>query len=285
MPGVNHPPSEFVLQLIGELQKQVRAISTQQQLTFTDSLGRSVVQLGLIPGSSPPLYGVGILEPTSGQLMIIIGERNGSVGFQMNATSNGKTVLYMGQDSLKDGSGRTQESLYLYRDDGTPALIMADLGTASNHPHQQALAWFDRAGNTVIADDTESGVGVARPHIPVYAMQNTNPATWPSTSATTMTQIALSYIEYQQPKLAWSIECYAPAGVTGEFQLQVGGTTVGTTTVVGGTSGTFAMWGDTQPIPSGFSFGGLYAVALNAQVTAGAGTVSAQPYLLQGQGT
>ena len=285
MPGVNNPPSEYLLQLIGEMQKQIRALATQQQLTFTDSQGRSVVQLGLIPGYSPALYGMGVIEPTSGKLMIVIGERNGDVALQMNSISSGNLVLYMGQDSLKDGSGRSQESLYLYRDDGSPALVLADLGTVPNHPHQQALQWYDRSGHTVFSDDTDGGVGVARPHIPLYALQNTNTATWPNTNATTMTEIAAGYIEYQQPKLSWQMETYAPAGVSGTVELQVNGNTVGSTTVSGGGSGAFALWGDTKPMPSGLTFGSVYPMSLSAQVTAGSGTISVQPYFLQGQGT
>ena len=264
MPGVNQPVDQQFYVRFADLERNVRAIATQQQLTFTDALGELIISLGLIPAgqyASPGQYGI--------------------VGW---SGATGVPVFFVYDTTIPDGSGRRQTVTGITRDDGTAALQCADLGTVLNHPHQQALQWFDRSGNNVIADDTVSGVGLARPHIPM-SMSNTNISTWPATNATTSTQIAGGYAEYQHPKVFFAIQCYAPANVTGNFYLQYNGTTIAQTSVVGGTSGQFYLWSSTVAVPSGLTFGSVYTLGINADVAAGTGTVYAQPYLLQGQGS
>ncbi len=261
MPGVNPPVNERLPQLIADLHNRLRALETQQQLAFSNAVGELIGSLGAVPGY-PGTFGI--------------------VGW---SGYNGNAVFFITDTSIPDGSGRRQTQVVICRDDGSGALVMSDLGTVPNHPHQQALQWMDRTGNVVIADDTNGGVGVARPHIPTYALQNASTATWPQTSATTATQISQCYVEYQQPKLGWVIQCYAPANVTGLFTLQYNGTTIGTQTVVGGAGGLFLTWSNIAAVPSGLGFGQVYSLVLLAQVTAGTGTVYAQSVLIQGQGS
>lgn len=260
MPGVNPPNSEFLFALIGDLQKQIRALASQQQLAFTNAQGEVVVSTGLIPGTTE--YGI--------------------IGYD---GANGHAVFGEFDTTIPDGSGRRQTITALWRDDASLALACADFGTVLNHPHQQALQWYDRSGNTVISDDTVSGTGVARPHIPAFGLVNTNVATWPSTNQTTSTQIAAGIMEYQQPKIYFAIELYAPANVTGNFYLKYNGTTIANYSLAGGSSGAFYAWSGTVAVPSGLTFGGVYTLELDALVAAGTGTVSAQPYLVQGVGS
>ena len=267
MPGVNPPPNEYLLQLIGDMQKQIRALATQQQMVFTNAAGQTIISMGAIPPGGPANIPAGLY---------------GFVAW----SSSGEPVLVAYETTIPDGSGRRQTVTEVQRDDGTLALACADFGTAPNHPHQQALQWYDRLqGNVVVADDTISGVGLARPHIPAFGLANTNISTWPSTTATTSTSIASGYLEYQQPKLQLIIELYAPANVTGNFYLNYNGTNIAQTSLAGGTSGTFSTWNATVAVPSGLSFGAVYPINLNALVAAGSGTIYAQPYFLQGQGS
>lgn len=260
MPGVNPPPNEYLLQLIGQMQRDIRALATQQQMVFTNAQSETIVATGLIPGTSN--YGLAAFDG-----------------------ANGNAVLEVEDAAIPDGSGRRQTITQVFRDDASLALACADFGTAPNHPHQQALQWYDRSGNVVIADDTVSGAGVARPHIPAFGLMNTNVATWPSTNQTTSTQIAAGIMEYQQPKLYFTIELYAPANVTGNFYLKYNGTTIASYGLAGGTSGTFYAWSSTVAVPSGLSFGNVYTIELDALVAAGTGTVAAQPYIVQGVGS
>lgn len=259
MPGINHPIDERLAQIIADHDRRIRAMETQQQQSFTDNLGRVFMTTGLVPGSDPAEYGLLVGNP-----------------------ANAKSTAFFGQTQIPDGSGRTQVVTEFARDDGTTAFAIYDGGTVPGHVHQQAAEWFDRTGHTVFSDDSVSGVGVARPHLTLPQMTNTNTATWPATNATAWTDIADCYAEIQQPKLTWVIALYAPASTTGAYEMVVAGTTLSSTTVVGGASGTFNYWTDTQPIPAGVTFGSIVTVILNAQVTAGTGTILARPMLLQG---
>lgn len=287
MPGVNPPNNERFLADLGGLHNRVRALETQQQSCITDSLGRPIVNFGLVPDGTAR-FGIQVLDPTTGLEVAFLGEgANGygatlileGAGSQIALQSGNTYVFFAGQGLIPDGSGRTQEVVQLARDDGSVALELADAGTVLNHAHQQALQWYDRSGNTVVADDTTSGVGLARPHLTGPALANTNEATWPATTATTWTTIAEAYMERQHPKLSWTISTFAPASTTGQFRLLVNNQQVGSTQTV--SNGSFGSWSDTQPFPSSVtSFGQLALITLQAQVTAGTGSIAAQTFYL-----
>lgn len=292
MPGVNPPVGDQFFVRIADMERRLRAIETQQQSALTDSLGRPIINFGLVPGSDPPRYGIQVLDPTSGLEVAFIGEGSSGYGAALTlegaasqiALQSGSTyVLYAGQAAIPDGSGRTQEVVLLSRDDGTVALELADTGTVLNHPHQQALQWLDRSGNIIIADDTTSGVGVARPHLQGPPLVNTNIGTWPATTAGTWATVAEAYMERQNPKLSWSISTYAPASTTGQFRLLAGNQQIGTTQTI--SNNNVGSWADTQPWPSVVPFGQLGLIALQAQVTAGTGSVAAQCFYLSGTQT
>lgn len=281
MPGVNPPNSEQLQQFLAGLHNRLRALETQQQLTITDSLIRPVVNIGLAPGSNPAAYGIEVIDPATGKPIMFFGDNPSTAytGYEL-VTTGGVMLLYQGTMGFQDGSGRIQQGLLIYRDDGTICLAMADLGTVPNHAHQQALQWYDRSGNTVLSDDTVSGQGIARPHVVASPMVNTNVTTWPATTSTSWTTIANCYHEVQNPKLTWSTQVYASASTTGQFRLLVNNQQIGTTQTV--SNNTIANWSDTQPLPGSPGFGSLALVSMQAIVTAGTGTAGAQTYYLSG---
>lgn len=285
MPGVNPPVNEKFFSQLADMQRNIAALATQQQRTFTNLDGAPLINLGLVPGSNPARYGMQIVDPATGAELIFIGQGTSSKGELVMESESGTVVMFVGTTTIPDGSGRLQQSVLLYRDDGTEALGLTDAGSSPGHTHQQALQWFDRSGNVVLADDTVSGTGVARPHIPTYTLGNTNITTWPQTNATSSTAIAAGAVEYQHPNLTWIINCYAPAGVSAQFSLVYGSATIGTFSMSGGGSGQFQFWEATEPVPAGLTFGQVYNLTLNAHVTAGSGTVYAQPYVIQGIGS
>lgn len=263
MPGVSPPNQEFFLRQLIELKRQFDGLVTNQQMIFSNASDEVIVATGLLPGTNPPNYGL--------------------AGYS-GATNTPVFALY--ETTIPDGSGRRQTVVGIARDDGSLALMCADLGTVLNHPHQQALAWFDRGGNVVFADDTVSGVGIARPHLSMCGgLVNLNPSTWPATTATSATAISGGVSEYQQPKVQWAFYISASANTNGTFTLEYNGATVATQTIVGGTSGNTLYWSSTAAVPSGLTFGSLYNVTLLAQVTSGTGSVGAQCLLLQGAGS
>ncbi|TAM85831.1 MAG: hypothetical protein EPN43_11105, partial [Jatrophihabitans sp.] len=154
-----------------ELQENVRALATQQNAVLSNGDGAMIGSFGIVPGSNPPRYGIVAYSGV-----------------------NGEPVFFTTDTTIPDGSGRRQTVVYLVRDDGSVALALADNGTVLNHPHQQALQWSDRSGNTVFSDDTVSGVGIATPYLQGPYLANTNTATWPSTAQTTWTAIASAFM-------------------------------------------------------------------------------------------
>lgn len=187
--------------------------------------------------------------------------------------TDGRTVAVLGalptQYNRADGS--RQPGLVFYREDGSTAVFLGDANPTVS-PFQQALQITDRAGRAVLADDTNSGHGLANPHITGCTLQDTNTATWPATTAATWTTIAYGYYEVQNPLLSWSFGLQADTGTTGQFRLLVNSSQVGTTQTV--TAG-FATW---SPLPvslvaAGNAIGSIPLIELQAQRTAGTGTV------------
>lgn len=200
--------------------------------------------------------------------------------------TNAAVVFYVGRlgfVSPPAGGAVDQMTVSLARADGGAALQLADLNATPGHAFRQALQWFDRSGNTVMADDTAgSGIGLARPHLNVGSLANMDLNTWPKTSAGAWTTISQCFVERQNPQLTWAIYLYAAAATTAQFRFMLNGSQIGTTQTV--SNNTFALWNDTRPIDSSIAYGTAPLLELQAQITAGAGAGAgyAQQLLLQG---
>lgn len=182
--------------------------------------------------------------------------------------TSGHAVAYLGMAIINDET--PQMVVLLSRDDGTLALALADFGSGV-HPHQQALQWWDRAGQTVVADDVVSN-GLARPHLPLTPMQDWNPANWPQTTSTVFTTIALCGFERQNPYLTWSIQLLADSGATGQFRVLLNGTQLGGIQTVVGSSGS-TQWDFTAALTPDIGFGDVCTLELQARRSAGSGSV------------
>lgn len=139
---------------------------------------------------------------------------------QVNDPTSGTPVFFVGQIPMNDGSGRMQAAVEIFRpQDGSTALIMYDGGVAFGHTLQQALQWYDRlGGNVVIADDTTSGQGLAKPYIPIGFFTDNTVPTSTTTSASFVTLQTLIGFK-QHPKVSGQILVYADSGTTGTIQL------------------------------------------------------------------
>jgi hypothetical protein len=177
--------------------------------------------------------------------------------------------------------GTPQQGFLLARESGELALALADLSPTTS-PLKQALQWLDRARNVVVADDTNSGVGLARPHLNLGVMANTNTATWPSTTATSWTTVGQCYIERQCPGISFVIQTQADTSTSGQFRLTLDGVTIATSSTV---TGGFASWAALYYYPAGWSFGSAPLLTLDAIRTAGTGTIRAQVFYLAGVGS
>lgn len=139
-------------------------------------------------------------------------------GLQVDDPNSGNLTFFLGVQPLIDGSGRNQMVTYLFRNDATFALALADLGTIDGHTFQQALQWFDRQGDTVFADDTVSGQGIARPLISMGAFVDQVVPTATTTSTSFVTLQTLNGYK-QHPKIEGQILVYADSGTTGVIQI------------------------------------------------------------------
>lgn len=233
--------------------RRIEALETRlRELASAQTLGAATVGSG------------GITITNSGSLKVV--------------DANGVTIGLLGAlpAAYNEASG-PQPGFQLQREDGSTALFLGDLSPLTP-PFKQSFQVMDRARNVIFADDANSGVGLARPHLSVGPLTNTNIATWPATTAGTWTTIASCYFEVQQPRLNWGLDLFAPAGVTGQFRLTINTTQIGSTQTV---TNAAALWSDVQPVV-GLAFGAAAFLELQAQVTAGAGTISAQQLFLEG---
>jgi hypothetical protein len=187
-------------------------------------------------------------------------------------TANGTVILYVGTNKIPDGSGRSQQEFFLARDDGSSAFYVADVGTIPNHPHQQAWALLDRAGNIVMAEDTVGGVGLANPYIPLGQFVD---ITAPTATTTSTSFVAMQWCDayLQHPKIRGSVLAQTPAGVTGQFRFTIGGVQIGSAVnVSAGFFGQLAF-----PItawPAGqFTYEKSITLQLEGRVTGGTGAL------------
>ena len=291
MPGVNPPNDQRFAYELAQLHQRLRALETQQQSTITNQLGQPVLNFGLVPGSNPARYGLQFVDPASGNEQMFLGESstgsaltivlegNGSITVKDSETGTTIAVIGALPSAYNRADGSAQPGLLYYREDGSLAAALADLNPTTP-PYKQALQLFDRSGNNIVSDDTNGGVGLARPHLTGPQLTDTNTARWPGTANTTWTTIANAYFEIQQPRLSYVWEIYAPAATTGQFRLLVNGHQIGTTQTIANNA--FGTWSEIAAVPTGTAFGSSPLIELQAQVTVGTGTVIAQQLFLEG---
>lgn len=140
----------------------------------------------------------------------------------------------------------------------------------------------DAHGNRVFAADETSGFGLASPWIPFPTPLDTNVAHWPSTTATTMTNISNSNGYLQHPSLQLVAQGYAPASTTGVFAFYINGTQVGSTWTATNGGLTTTTQNIAVPAPTYLN---PVALQVYAQVTAGTGAVAAQVTAVYGRQT
>jgi hypothetical protein len=142
----------------------------------------------------------------------------------------------------------------LRRADGTLAAQLA-----------AAWSWLDKAGNTLVAEDTIAGAGLARPWVAYSPPTDDNSANWPRTSASSWTTIARSRGITQHPKIKVRAALSADSGTAGQLRL-----CVNSVPVITGAVG--AELNATAALPS-FAHMAEVEFTLQAQVTSGTGNV------------
>lgn len=232
-------------------------------------LERTVRELAAAPALQNATIAQGGIQITNGGSVKVI-DTGGNVTAQMGALP--------AQYNRSDGT--PQPGLRFCRPDGTIALFIGDL-SPTVPPYNAAFQVSDRAGRIVLADDTNSGHGLAAPHIDAGGMYDTNALKWPATTNATFTTIAFKYYEVQNARVTWQIQMYADAGITAQYRLLMSGAQAGTTQTI--PAGTITNWSTDANLPAGVTVGSVVLVELQALSSATSGSARAQCLRFSGQ--
>lgn len=198
-------------------------------------------------------------------------------------TPAGHTVVQAQRIDIPDGSGRKQQVFVLGRDDGSLAFALADLGTTPGHSHQQNWALYDRATNILFAEDTDSGVGLARPYLSLGPFMSNSYPTDTTTSGSFVTLQTLVGFK-QHPKVWVQILGRSDDGTTtGEIRvIDQDGHVIGPVQTV--TAGAYAYYNIGPAVLPGAH---ELAISLNIQArrTAGTGAIGVRGIAAWGQQT
>lgn len=196
----------------------------------------------------------------------------------------GNLFTFIGAIFPAYGDGSNQYGFLLYRQnpDKSAGSLVASL--ASNNPGTaiQTFGLWDNAGNTLWTDDAQAGQGIARPYLS-FPMVPWTSNLWASTSAGTWTTLLVGGPPKQQPKVFLEGAINVPNGVTAQLRLwdAINNVQIGSTvTVSSAPSG--ATW-TIGPAAIGGGHLGLLGLQIQAQITAGAGTVQVTCYTSYGQ--
>jgi len=206
---------------------------------------------------------------------------DGTGGITVVDPNNGLYVMYIGSQPNGNASPPNQMVARFFRSDGTAALQLADDGTIPGHPQLQALQWYDRSGKVIVADDTNGGWGLARPHLPAYGMAQVDPTKWATNTTGSFTDLISGWLEIQNPYLDWGFWLYTDAA-SAQFRVMVNGTQVGTTQTV---NNAWALYQANKiPFPgAGPSlFGTTVTVSVQGRIASGTGNARAECLFLQG---
>lgn len=196
-------------------------------------------------------------------------------------SNSGGRLLYSGPVNPPLLDGTPQQGFELRRADGSLVFLLNDAFPGVDGELNQALTWRDRSNNTVIADDTDSAFGIARPYIPgvFYEARNND---WPTVTSTTFETVYRAKMPRQQPKLivrAWGFN--NTAGATGEIRVMVNGDPAGSTFTTSNSAVTEYVFGPVQN--AGLPLMSTLTVEIQARMVSGSGAVQVGACQIQGQ--
>lgn len=125
--------------------------------------------------------------------------------------------------------GRPQQASFMRREDGS---LMFGCFAYPPSPSGETQAWtfYDRTGNVILAEDTASGQGLARPALPVPMGPSYQGGWdyWPRNANTTMAELWTGQIYKQQPKVVVVARTSMDtSGATGFLELKINGVAQG----------------------------------------------------------
>lgn len=144
-----------------------------------------------------------------------------------------------------------------------------------------AMQWLDSAGNVVVGEDVVSGVGLARPFLPLGSWQP--PASPIKTASTSWVTLEVCYGYRHHTNVAATVAVVTDAGTTGDVQILTGaGQFVGTHSTAAGTSETVTIGPVAAPVDDPTTWPEPVAFQLQARVTSGTGQIGVRGLSLFG---
>lgn len=188
-------------------------------------------------------------------------------------------LFYVGPISPSLPDGTPQQGITWRRADGSLALQTRDAFPGSDGTLNQALTWYDRAGNAVFADDTDSGQGIARPSLGgVFAATQFADFRFSTTSATFVT-LSDQWVTKQQPRLLVGVRASMDtAATTGELKVLVDGVQLDSTAPIA-----FAVGVNTFLAYVAGSHMAEMHVEIQGRVTSGSGALRVEPLYWKGR--
>lgn len=193
---------------------------------------------------------------------------------------DGTLVFYIGPVAPNQTDGSPQPGWLVTRADGTVVLMLRDQFPGDDGAQlNQALNWYDREGNVVLADDTNSGRGLARPFLTGgFYKARFNDWTVATTSGAFET-LWQQQITKQQPRLIVGYRAATDAsGVTGETRVMVNGVQWGATQA----EEFVANYRNLGPLPVAGANGSSLLVEIQGRRTSASGSVRVEAAFWQG---
>lgn len=203
--------------------------------------------------------------------------------FLMHDNDTNRDLFFVGaftDPSLNKPNGNRQQGFMMWRDSGDLAFALYDPLPLVSGYHQFWSFW-DRDGNIVLSDDTTSGFGLSSPGISVAMPINSDPTTWPSTTAGSFTTIAYSGFSISHPKLRLGL-VYAAVGGNADFRILLDTTAVSSIFSIG--SGGFGQQDITVDLTDNLIYD-FKQLVIQARITSGSGTAYASLWYATQQGT
>ncbi|MER7153756.1 hypothetical protein [Streptomyces lydicus] len=192
-------------------------------------------------------------------------------------TARGVRMVDIGAISdqrFNHADGSAQQAMWYRREDGS--LIFSCYGSGGGGP--QAWSWRDRTENQVIADDTVSGAGLARPYLPVQMGPSIQSGWdyWPRNSTTTMAELWRGMIYKQQPRVVVVMDAAMDtSGATGFIEMRINGIAQGSPTSVD-FNGNYYTLGPFDL--TSFAHMQQVAISVHGRRNTGTGTIRASVY-------
>lgn len=149
--------------------------------------------------------------------------------FRMVNVADTFNQFYLGPVTPAQPDGTLQPGWILRRADGSLALSVYDAFPADGPDGvQQAVNWWDRSGQIVVADDTDSGQGLARPFLGGNFGRARYADMGVQTTSGSFETLWIARLTKQQPKLMVTYRATMDtAGTTGETRVLVDGVPLG----------------------------------------------------------